>query len=272
MPRSQSQLQEQLDVGIPSPPVVGGGQDLYAYEQALRSAGYPLVAGADEAGRGACAGPLVAGAVILPEGVRITGLNDSKLLTEAVRERLYDVVVAEALAWAAWVVPAAEVDRTGVQEANYHALRQAVARLRPAPVLALFDGFTVPRVPTASHAVVKGDRLVACIAAASVIAKVTHDRIMRDLHEQFPDYEFATHKGYATAAHQAALDRLGGCPEHRFSYANVRKLSRTDANPAIVGENGSRSASGVRPTAGVRAATQEDLLDFADHRTRGAQE
>ena len=261
-----SASQGQLDVGIPSPPVVGGGQDLYAYEQALREAGYPLVAGADEAGRGACAGPLVAGAVILPEGVRLPGLNDSKLLTEAVRERLYDEVVEHAVAWAAWVIPAAEVDRLGVQEANYRALRRSVAGLAPAPVLALFDGFTVPRVPTPSHAVVKGDRLVACIAAASVIAKVTHDRIMLELHERFPEYDFHTHKGYATAAHQAALDRFGGCAEHRFSYANVRKLSPADAKGPFVGENGSRSVPGAR------AAAQGDLLDFADHRTRGAQE
>ncbi|HEV2635493.1 MAG TPA: ribonuclease HII [Actinocrinis sp.] len=258
--------QGQLDVGIPSPPALGGGQDLYAYEAALREAGYPLVAGADEAGRGACAGPLTAAAVILPEGVRIPGLNDSKLLTEATRERLYGQVVEHALAWAAWVIPAAEVDRVGVQEANYTALRQSMARLDPRPVLALFDGFTVPRVATPSHAVVKGDRLVACIAAASVIAKVTHDRIMLELHEQYPEYDFPTHKGYATAVHQAALDRHGGCPEHRFSYANVRKLSLADAKGPFVGENGSRSA----PGAGV--VTQGDLLDFADQRTRGAQE
>jgi ribonuclease HII len=258
--------QGQLDVGIPSPPVVGGGQDLYAYEAGLRAAGYPLVAGADEAGRGACAGPLVAGALILAEGVRIPGLNDSKLLTEAVRERLYDVITAQALAWAVCVVPAAEVDLIGVQEANYRALRQAVADLRPTPVLALYDGFSVPRSPTASHAVVKGDRLVACIAGASVLAKVTHDRIMVELHKQYPEYDFATHKGYATAAHQAALERQGACPEHRFSYANVPKRPPTDAKAQFVGENGTRSAPGVR------AAAQGDLLDFADHSTRGAQE
>ena len=262
MPVSQGQL----DVGIPSPPRVGGGQDLYAYETALRAAGYGLVAGADEAGRGACAGPLVAGALILAEGVRIPGLNDSKLLTEAVRERLYDEITAQALAWAVCVIPAADVDRLGVQEANYQALRQAVAGLAPAPVLALFDGFTVPRVPTPSHAVVKGDRLVACIAGASVLAKVTHDRIMVELHERYPDYDFATHKGYATAVHQAALDQVGACPEHRFTYANVPKLPPADAGARFVGENGTRSAPCVR------AAIQGDLLDFADHSTRGAQE
>jgi len=164
------------------------------------------------------------------------------------------------------VIPAVDVDRLGVQEANYRALRQAVAKLRPTPVLALYDGFTVPRPPTPSHAVVKGDRLVACIAGASVLAKVTHDRIMVELHEQYPEYDFATHKGYATAGHQAALDQLGACPEHRFSYANVPKLPPADAGARFVGENGSRSAPGVR------AAVQGDLLDFADHSTRGAQE
>jgi ribonuclease HII len=262
MPTSQGQL----DVGIPSPPGVGGGQDLYAYEAALRAAGYALVAGSDEAGRGACAGPLVAGALILADGVRIAGLNDSKLLTEAVRERLYGEITAQALAWAVCVIPAAEVDLIGVQEANYRALRQSVADLRPAPSLALFDGFAPPRPPMAAQALVKGDRLVACIAGASVLAKVTHDRIMLELHEQYPEYDFATHKGYATAAHQAALDKFGGSPEHRFSYANVPKLAPTGAKARFVGENETRSAPCVR------AAIQGDLLDFADHSTRGAQE
>ena len=237
--------------------MLGGGQDLYAYEQALRAHGFASVAGADEAGRGACAGPLVAGAAILPPDVRPKGLNDSKLMTEAARERAYGQIVAEAV-WAVAVIPAAEVDRLGVQEANYAAMRRAVAGLASSPALVLFDGFAVPGVSLPSQAVVKGDRLAACISAASVIAKVTRDRMMVELHETHPVYGFAAHKGYATAVHQAALDEHGPCPEHRFSYANVPRPGtvgaarvRDTARP-IVGQNGEGSA---RPAQG-------DLLDF----------
>ncbi len=230
--------------------------DLYAYEQALRVYGFTAVAGADEAGRGACAGPLVAGAVILPPDLRPDRLNDSKLMTAAARDTAYDQITAAA-AWSVAVIPAAQVDRIGVQEANYAALRQAVAGLTLSPAYVLFDGFAVPGVPVPSQAVVKGDRLAACVSAASVIAKVTRDRIMIELHETHPVYGFAAHKGYSTAAHQAAIDEHGPCTEHRFSYANVpavgedgeRRSRRTGA--AIVGQNGEGSA----------LAAQGDLLD-----------
>lgn len=256
-----SALQQPLDLGIPLPPTLDGGQDLYAYEAALRLYGFASVAGADEAGRGACAGPLVAGAVILPPDLRPEGLNDSKLMTAAARERAYDQIVADA-AWAVAVIPAADVDRMGVQQANYAALRQAVAGLSLAPEFVLFDGFAVPGVVIGSQAVVKGDRLAACISAASVIAKVTRDRIMVELHETHPVYGFAAHKGYSTAAHQAALDEHGPCPEHRRSYANVPgarpspvaqgRQPGLDTAGAIVGQNGEGSAQ----------AAQGDLLDF----------
>lgn len=249
--------QQPLDLGIPLPPTVADGQDLYAYEQALRIHGFASVAGADEAGRGACAGPLVAGAVVLPPDLRPDGLNDSKLMTAPARDRAYDQIVAAA-AWSVAIIPAAEVDRVGVQEANYTALRQAVAGLHMTPGLVLFDGFAVPGVGISSRAVIKGDRLAACISAASVIAKVTRDRIMVELHETHPVYGFAAHKGYSTAAHQAALDQHGPCPEHRLSYSNVPR-PRADLAPAaddttapIVGQNGEGSAQ----------AAQGDLLDF----------
>lgn len=268
--------QQPLDLGIPLPPslndgnkagkgTVSDGFDLYAYEQALRLRGFLSVAGADEAGRGACAGPLVAGAVILPPDLRPEGLNDSKLMTAAARDRAYERITANA-AWSVAVIPAAEVDRMGVQEANYTALRQAVAGLGMSPGLVLFDGFAVPGVAIRSQAVVKGDRLAACISAASVIAKVTRDRIMIELHETHPVYGFAAHKGYSTAAHQAALAEHGPCPEHRFSYANVpgprlgdttdprtgRARAADDTAAPIVGQNGEGSAQ----------AAQGDLLDF----------
>jgi ribonuclease HII len=241
----------------PRPPRVGDGRDLYAYGLELEAAGVFPVAGADEAGRGACAGPLVAGAAVLPPGLRLDGLDDSKLLTERQRDRLYDEVTARATAWAVAVVPATEVDRIGVQEANYRALREAVAALAGVrPRLALIDGFMVPALPVPGQAVVKGDRLVACIAAASILAKVTRDRMMAELHLSWPDYGFAMHKGYATAVHQAALNRLGPCPEHRLSYANVPGRAP--------GDNG---ADGPGPDTGADTSvppSQGDLLDLTD--------
>jgi len=257
--------QQPLDLGFPLPPVLGGGQDLYAYEQALRTHGFASVAGADEAGRGACAGPLVAGAVILPPDLRLDGLNDSKLMTAAARERAYARIVSDA-AWAVAVVPAADVDRIGVQEANYTAMRQAVAALPAVPGLVLFDGFPVPGVAVRSQAVVKGDRLAACIAAASVIAKVTRDRIMVELDGVHPGYGFAAHKGYCTPTHQAALDEHGPCPEHRFSYANVppprESVRETVAEPVDVSVNARDTARRILGQNGEGNArpAQGDLL------------
>lgn len=234
----------------PVPPRLGDGRDLYAYGEALAAAGVLPVAGADEVGRGACAGPLVAGAVVLPVGLRLDHLGDSKLVTEKRRERLYDEIVERARSWAVAIVPAAEVDRLGVQQANYRALREAVAALEPRPALALVDGFTVPGLGVPGQAVIKGDRLVAAISAASILAKVTRDRLMTELDGRWPRYGFAAHKGYATAAHQQALDLHGPCPEHRLSYANV------PGRP--VSDNGSGTHAPDRPAQG------DLLLDLSD--------
>ena len=193
------------------------------YEDSLHQAGFALVAGADEAGRGACAGPLVAAAVILGDKVP-AGLDDSKRLTPKRREELYQVIMADALA-VAWVrVEAADCDRLGIQQADLGALRDAVKALRPAPDFALTDGFPVPGLPCPSLGMWKGDQAVACVAAASIIAKVTRDRIMVELAAQYPGYGFDGHKGYVTAAHQAALAALGPCPQHRLSYRNVAAI------------------------------------------------
>ena len=205
-------------------PVVRTEHGLWALERVLQNHGFQNVAGADEAGRGACAGPLVVGAVILPTGKRgeVPGLADSKLLTEKARERAYDEIRRRALAWAVVVIPPQDVDRFGLHVMNVRAMRQAVARLAVAPSYVLTDGFAIAGMPAPALAVWKGDRVSACVAAASVIAKVTRDRLMTSLHEQFPAYDFARHKGYSTAEHQAALREHGPCPEHRFSYVNVR--------------------------------------------------
>ena len=205
-------------------PVVRSENGLWALERVLQRSGFRHVAGADEAGRGACAGPLVVAAVVLPEGKRgeVPGLADSKLLTEAAREAAYEQVVHRALSWSVVVVPSTEVDRCGLHVMNVRAMRQAVGRLTPCPSYVLTDGFPVAGMPAPALAVWKGDRVAACVAAASVIAKVTRDRLMKQLHEHWPEYDFAQHKGYITPEHTAALQEHGPCPQHRFSYVNVK--------------------------------------------------
>jgi ribonuclease HII len=208
--------------------VVRRENGLWAFERVLQRCGFPRVAGADEAGRGACAGPLVVAAVVLPPGRRgeVPGLADSKLLSPEARERAYAEVVVRALAWSVVVVPAAQVDRCGLHVMNLRAMRQAVARLDPEPSYVLTDGFPVAGMPAPSLAVWKGDRVAACVAAASVVAKVTRDRMMLAMHDDFPQYDFGRHKGYVTPEHSAALTAHGPCPQHRFSYVNVRAALR----------------------------------------------
>ena len=205
-------------------PVVRSENGLWALERVLQRSGFPYVAGADEAGRGACAGPLVVAACVLPAGRRgeVPGLADSKLLTPLARQAAYEQVRARASAWSVVVVPATEVDRWGLHVMNVRAMRQAVARLEPCPSYVLTDGFAIGGMPAPALAVWKGDRVAACVAAASVLAKVTRDRLMVALDERWPMYDFARHKGYITPDHAAALTRHGPCPEHRFSYVNVK--------------------------------------------------
>jgi ribonuclease HII len=199
---------------------------LGGYESALARAGFERVAGADEAGRGACAGPLVVAACILPPGRRIEGLDDSKVLSAATRERLYRQVTRRALAYSVVIIPAAEIDAYGLHVANLAGMRRALGTLAPAADYALTDGFAVKGLGVPSTAVWKGDATVACIAAASILAKVTRDAIMTDMHDQWPLYDFAAHKGYITPSHAAALQTYGPCPQHRRRYVNVRRALR----------------------------------------------
>ena len=201
---------------------------LYGYERALKRAGLDPVAGADEAGRGACAGPLVAGAVILSDAKskQINGLNDSKLLTAAQRERCYAEIVDKAIAWSVVCVEPGECDALGMHVANISALRRALLRLEVAPTYVLTDGFSVDGLGVPGLAVWKGDRVAACVAAASIIAKVTRDQIMRELHEVYPEYEFNVHKGYCTPLHQERLDQHGPSATHRMRYENVSRTAR----------------------------------------------
>lgn len=209
---------------------------LYGYERALQRAGLDPVAGVDEAGRGACAGPLVAAGVVLPKGRRgqVPGLADSKLLTPAARERCYDQVLRRAASWSVVVVPPGECDRLGMHVANVEALRRSIALLDVRPAYVLTDGFPVDGLGTPGLAVWKGDRVAACIAAASVIAKVTRDRIMTALHDDHPVYDFATHKGYVTRTHTAALHAHGPSAVHRRRFVNVRRVEGSADRVEIV--------------------------------------
>src|SRR3954469_9413300 len=213
---------------MPAPPLrsaLADGDRLWDLERSLRRRGFASVAGADEAGRGACAGPLVAAACVLPAGRRgrVPGLADSKLLTAGGRDEVYAEVVDRALAWSVVAIPVGELDARGMHVTNIEALRRAVSALDPSPDYVLTDGFPVPGLARPGLAVWKGDRVAACVAAASVLAKVTRDRMMLELHEKWPEYDFAVHKGYITDEHSAALDRHGPCPQHRMRFINVAR-------------------------------------------------
>jgi ribonuclease HII len=244
--------------------VVYRAAGLYGLERALQRRGFHLVAGADEVGRGACAGPLVAAAVVLPMGRRgeIDGLADSKLLTPAVRERVYQDVVAQATAYSVVIVGPGEIDARGLHVCNLAAMRRAVASLAVTPTYVLTDGFGVDGLGVPGLAVWKGDQVAACVAAASVVAKVTRDRIMVELDGTWPGYGFAEHKGYATPEHTAAMHALGPCRIHRFSYVNVAAAAEAAVERGSVGvasgepvESGAnvRSSPGARRSAGRRA-------------------
>ncbi|WP_144118975.1 ribonuclease HII [Catellatospora sichuanensis] len=217
----------------PSRPVLRVDGGVYALERALQRRGFAVVAGADEAGRGACAGPLVAAAVVLPDAKRaeIEGLTDSKLLTPATRDRIFDVVKATASAYAVVVVGPDEIDARGLHVCNVAAMRRALAALSTRPAYVLTDGFPVDGLGVPNLAVWKGDQVAACVAAASVLAKVSRDRIMTQLDMVYPQYGFALHKGYSTAEHQAALEEHGPSPVHRRSYQNVARAERGRVGP-----------------------------------------
>jgi len=179
---------------------------------------------------------------VLPEGRRglVPGLADYKLLTARARERCYDEVLKRAEAWSVVVVDSEECDRLGMHVANVEALRRAIALLDVRPAYVLTDGFPVDGLGVPGLAVWKGDRVAGCIAAASVIAKVTRDRMMADLHAAYPLYDFATHKGYVTASHTEALEQHGPCPVHRRRFVNVRRVEggAAEVPGAVLGENG----------------------------------
>ncbi len=193
---------------------------LERYEAALREQGFARVAGVDEAGRGALAGPLVAAAVILPAGFDTTGIRDSKVLTAKQRDEQYVRIVDACVVAVAKAAPEM-IDRRGLHRSNLALLRRAARALDPEPDYALTDGFPVARMPCPALAIKKGDAVSASVAAASIVAKVTRDRIMLRLDRRYPAFGFSHNKGYGTPDHWAALDQHGPTPIHRLSFAGV---------------------------------------------------
>ena len=192
--------------------------DLWAYEYAAFSDGYKLVCGIDEAGRGPLAGPVCAAAVILPPDCRIEGLNDSKKLTAKRREALYDIITEQALAYGIAFASEQEIDEINILQATFLAMARAMEKLTPQPELALIDGNRAKDFGLPVRTIVKGDSLSASIAAASILAKVTRDRLMEQYDEAYPQYGFAIHKGYGTKRHYEALREFGPSPIHRMTF------------------------------------------------------
>ena len=187
-------------------------------ENALRRVGFAHVAGVDEVGRGCLAGPVVAAAVVLHPGRHIAGVSDSKVVPAAERERLHDRILRHAIAWAIASADPVEIDRINIHQASLRAMQRAILALAPLPDIVLVDAFRVPDLPMAQRGVLHGDRRCSAIAAASIVAKVTRDRLMLELHGRDPRYGFDRHKGYATADHLDAVARFGYSDAHRRSF------------------------------------------------------
>lgn len=196
--------------------------ELWSIENEIYDSGVRLLCGVDEAGRGPLAGPVCAAAVILPRGLEIENLNDSKKLSEKRREELYDVICKEAVSYGIAFAEVEEIEAFNILEATFMAMNRAIAKLSPTPELALIDGSRTKGISVPAHAVIKGDGKCADIAAASILAKVTRDRYMLEMADKYPEYHFEKHKGYGTKAHYEALREYGPSPIHRMSF--LRKL------------------------------------------------
>jgi ribonuclease HII len=248
---------------------------LIGYERVLARAGLSPVAGIDEAGRGACAGPLVVAAVVL-NPARLGGLTelaDSKALSPATREVAYQQVMLAAAAWHAVVIPSADIDRLGLHVCNLAGMRRALAGLSGRPGYVLTDGFPVRGLAVPALAMWQGDEVAACVAAASVVAKVTRDKIMTAMEERYPAYGFAAHKGYSTRAHMTALAAHGPCPEHRRSFANViaAMAGRVIVPEVADGLDDAEAGNGLSALADspVLDADRSDAADRGDVTDRG---
>ena len=194
------------------------------FERMARLCGYRRIAGIDEAGRGPLAGPVVAAAVILPTRCRLSGVNDSKQLSESERERLYEAILEKAIGVGIGSADAGEIDRLNILEATRLAMRRALKHLTPSPDYLLVDAVTIPRMHVPLRPIIKGDALSISIAAASIMAKVFRDRLMITYHQMFPEYDFLSHKGYGTPTHLERLARHGPCSIHRRTFAPVQDV------------------------------------------------
>ena len=192
--------------------------DLWLYEHEAAREGFACICGVDEAGRGPLAGPVCAAAVILPPDIQIEGLNDSKKLTDKKRRALYDVITEQVVSYGIAFADEQEIDEINILQATFLAMRRAFEKLTVTPDIALIDGNRAPGLSCRERTVVHGDALSASIAAASILAKVTRDRLMEEYDAQYPQYGFAVHKGYGTQRHYAALREFGACPIHRQSF------------------------------------------------------
>lgn len=199
---------------------------MYAYEHEAWARGYEIVAGVDEAGRGPLAGPVSVAAVILPHDLCLPKLNDSKKLSAKVREELFDEIQEKAIAVGTALIDAQTIDRVNIYQATINGMYEAIFSLQPEPQEVLIDAVPLENLPMASQSIIKGDAKSASIAAASIIAKVTRDRLMDEYDKIYPEYGFAQHKGYGTAQHIEALKKYGPCPIHRRSFEPVRSLVR----------------------------------------------
>lgn len=197
---------------------------LYHYEDAAAEEGIEYVAGVDEAGRGPLAGPVSVAAVILPRDLFLPRLNDSKKLSAKVREELFEEIQAKAIAVGSVLIDAKTIDRINIYQATMNGMYESIFSLSPQPQMVLIDAVRLDRLPIPSQSIIKGDAKSASIAAASIVAKVTRDRLMDAYDRQYPEYGFAHHKGYGTAEHLAALKKFGPCPIHRLSFEPIRSM------------------------------------------------
>ncbi|WBY64648.1 MAG: Ribonuclease HII [Thermocaproicibacter melissae] len=202
--------------------------DWYLYEKAAREEGFQAVCGIDEAGRGPLAGPVFAAAVILPDNCIIEGINDSKKLTPKKREKLFDEICANAVSYGIGFATEGEIDSINILQATFLAMKRAVDAMTIKPDLALVDGNRMPDLGVETRTIIKGDALCASIAAASILAKVSRDRLLCQIDEIYPEYGFAQHKGYGTAYHLEMLKKCGPCPVHRKTF--LKKILGSAAN------------------------------------------
>ncbi|MHB8061213.1 MAG: ribonuclease HII [Ruminiclostridium sp.] len=193
-------------------------ENMLSFERKAAQEGYSFIAGVDEAGRGPLAGPVVAAAVILPKGLLIEGVNDSKKLSEAQRESLFDVIKEKALSYGIASIDEKCVDEINILNATKRAMADAISQLKPIPDCILLDAVKLENITTKQVPIIKGDCLSLTIAAASILAKVTRDRLLREYDSEYPEYGFAIHKGYGTPQHISAIKKFGLCPIHRISF------------------------------------------------------